>query len=97
MCWDPQQSREAWQGSAGDSEDGTGKPISFHLTQDPIPTRDLSTCISSGNPNNGQVTIGVCNHNERVSSTLTASYGTKWNGNSGAFNGDNFAFENANK
>ena len=30
--------------------------------------------------------------NDRVSATLYAAYGTKWNGNSGAYNGDNFAY-----
>ena len=31
--------------------------------------------------------------NERVASTLTRAYGTKWNGNEGAYNGGNFAYE----
>ena len=31
--------------------------------------------------------------NERIASTLTAAYGTKWNGNEGAYSGGNFAFD----
>ena len=36
---------------------------------------------------------GVCyDPNDRVSATLCAAYGTNWNGNSGAYSGDNFVF-----
>lgn len=33
--------------------------VAFHLTQDPISDEDVTPCISSGNPNNGQATVGV--------------------------------------
>lgn len=33
--------------------------VSFHLTQDPIVGERVTPCISSGNPNRGQATIGV--------------------------------------
>ena len=35
--------------------------------------------------------------NERVASTITATYGTKWNGNAGAYSGGNFAIESADR
>lgn len=34
--------------------------ISLHLTQDPISTTDFTPCISSGNSEHGQASIGVC-------------------------------------
>ncbi len=57
--------------------------------------RDYSPCGSpwkrvAGHAENGS---GAAGGNERIASTLTAAYGTKWNGNSGAYSGDNFAFD----
>ena len=49
-------------------------------------SRDPQPCEPQGQ--------GTSNGTERsVASTITATYGTKWNGNSGAFSGGNFAIE----
>lgn len=35
------------------------KSLAFHLTQDPITNENVSPCLSSGNPQKGQASIGV--------------------------------------
>ena len=53
------------EGIAADAERSVGtddreKYISFHLTQDPIPSELCAPCMGSGNPIRGQATVGVC-------------------------------------
>lgn len=59
-------------------------------------SRDIKTgcCARQGTAGYAEESAGAAGCNDRVASTLYASYGTKWNGNAGAYNGDNFAFEN---
>lgn len=50
-----------------------------------------STCA---NDRDGDYLVTQCSASENnLSSTVCASYGTKWNGNSGAYNGENFVLE----
>ncbi len=35
------------------------KPVAFHLTQDPVSSVERTPCLSAGNSQNGQATIGV--------------------------------------
>ncbi|MEG1565066.1 MAG: DNA cytosine methyltransferase [Bacteroides sp.] len=63
----PAESGAPWQGTAGDVAGGTtaddregGNLTAFHLTQDPISSEEVSPCLSSGNPKNGQATVGIC-------------------------------------
>ncbi len=50
--------------------------------------------LNGGSPacNQGGMAVVTLNENE-VAGTLTASYGTKWNGNSGAYSGENFVID----
>ena len=41
----------------------------------------------------GQGTAGAAESSTGVASTITATYGTKWNGNAGAYSGGNFVIE----
>ena len=63
LCRDSPQGKgegQAAPGTAGgNTETPGGGSVAFHLTQDPIASEERTTCISTGNPRNGQATIGV--------------------------------------
>ena len=47
---------------------GNNQPvICFHLLQDPIPVDDISPCLSTGNSDHGQASLGVCYSLDRAS------------------------------
>ena len=58
--------KNSWQGTAADAEGSIGTDdrkrdcISFHLTQNPISNNKICHCVSSGNSNYGQASVGVC-------------------------------------
>ena len=80
-----------WQGAASDAEDGAGA-AGFGVdgynssVSDKAATLGVNCGMSTGR--NG---VAV---NDRIASTLFAAYGTKWNGNEGAYSGGNFVFDN---
>ena len=50
------------QGEARANElvvESTAECIGFHITQDPIPNKEIAPCIGTGNPITGQATVGV--------------------------------------
>lgn len=76
-----------WQGVASDVESGIGTDdrkrecISFHPTQNPISNDKISHCVSSGNSNCGQASVGVCypvgvdGYNSALTGELSATLG----------------------
>lgn len=60
------EGRSPWEGFAPNAQGSIGTDdnqrtcISFHLTQNPISNHRISHCISSGNSQNGQASVGVC-------------------------------------
>jgi len=73
MRWDSETCREKGQGTASGTEEISREPKSFHLTQDPISKDGISPCVSSGNPHNGQATIGVLTAGRTEESTGSAT------------------------
>ena len=78
------------QGTAADAENGAGA-AGFGVdgynssVSDKAATLGVNCGMSTGR--NG---VAV---NDRIASTLFAAYGTKWNGNEGAYSGGNFVFD----
>ena len=78
------------QGTAADAENGAGA-AGFGVdgynssVSDKAATLGVNCGMSTGR--NG---VAV---NDRIASTLFAAYGTKWNGNEGAYSGGNFIFD----
>lgn len=69
------------------------KPESLrrHITPSTVPWKRFTSKIKKGiGAASGDRTTAGGNN---VTSTPTACYGTKWNGNAGAYNGDNFVFD----
>lgn len=67
--WDTQSARVysphgVWHSLNANENGGQARDAvlvrAFHLTQDPISCVECAPCLSSGNPRNGQATIGVC-------------------------------------
>jgi DNA (cytosine-5)-methyltransferase 1 len=83
-CGDPRQGAAAdaenGAGAAGFGVDGYNSSVS-----DKAATLGVNCGMSTGR--NG---VAV---NDRIASTLFAAYGTKWNGNEGAYSGGNFIFD----
>lgn len=73
--------RTPWKGSAADAESGAGvqdkagKPIAFHLLQDPISNDGSAPCIGCGSSTHGQASVGVA-----VCAGFKAGNGAKANG-----------------
>ena len=63
--------REALAAGAGGGAAGT--VTAFHLTQDPITSKEVTPCLSSGNPIHGQATIGVLCLNDQGGSVMDVS------------------------
>ena len=66
LCRDFAQGKREGQGTAGTPADHAGTPgrgdgevIAFHLTQDPVASKERSPCVSTGNTDGGQASIGV--------------------------------------
>lgn len=73
--------RTPWEGVAADAESGAGvqdkagKPIAFHILQDPISNDGSAPCIGCGSSTHGQASVGVA-----VCAGFKAGNGAKANG-----------------
>ena len=99
------QSGAAGQGIAGDAEDGSGKDdpegdCGNCLTPWDVQSRRCFTvdgpwpalCGGEGG-GHGYVCVPVPASDSGTFATIYAAYGTKWNGNAGAYNGENFVLD----
>lgn len=111
LQWDSVESGEKGKGTAEKIETGTtstGKCLnpwdvqSKHIqpANGKVETLYAGECRYGGGESyvfedHGQDTRHKLLGNEGVASTITASYGTKWNGNAGAYSGENFVIYDA--
>ena len=85
----PDESGTQREGIAADAERGVGTDdregacLSFHLTQDPIPSEKCAPCMGSGNPVRGQATVGVCYGVDAYNHCVTGDKAVTLNANSG--------------
>lgn len=100
----------AWQETAGDAEGGVGTAdcgecVNYQYLFQPMSLReenwaegDVKNAIRAGESKSSHVVVKPIAASESdVAATLYAAYGTKWNGNAGAYNGENFVLEPAAK
>ena len=87
ILFDPQLRRAAEGGEQDEAVGDLGNRNRWSVSA-------LSEGLPRDSEQGGTEGQGTSNGTERgVASTITATYGTKWNGNAGAFSGGNFAIE----
>ena len=98
VCWDPPTSGAEGKdpedaAGIGESLGKTGESYTFRNHFDGRVVREESLCLDTcGGVTDSQCSSGSETDDDRVAATLTASYGTKWNGNEGAYTGENFVY-----